>query len=273
MNPEKGVWYCHAGCGGGSIRHLVNAEDTWKPIPAGAVRKRRAQPVGAAKRSPFDMGDIENWRRRLKEDEAALAWLHNRKGLSMDTIDRALIGYNGRHYKIPVFSPERDIWNVRTYDPAPTNGRRKIWSIRGMGQARLYPIGPLRKTVKHETILFCEGEWDTLLALQAGFAAVTRTDGAGKPWHDEWTPLFADRRVYICQDRDEAGIKSHEIIHDALLEAAQKVRHVNLPFIVTPKDGGDLSDALLQTPREHWYTLGNLMNEATIEVQRKGVEK
>jgi hypothetical protein len=262
LNPKKGVWFCHAGCGGGSIRQLVGAEDTWKPIPQGARRRR----VAVAARNPeevIDSDDIIRWHQRLLDDRAAIDTLFERKGIKLETAARARIGWNGRYFKIPVFSPERAIWNVRTYDMKPTNGRRKIWSVRGMGTARLYPVGPLRRSVKHESILLCEGEWDTLLTLQAGYLGVTRTDGAGKPWHDEWTELFEDRRVFICPDRDKVGIESAERTRDALADVAQFVKFVNLPYKIKPKDGNDLSDYLLGDAHEHWYLIGNLKQAAT----------
>jgi putative DNA primase/helicase len=264
FNPKKGLWFCHAGCGGGSIRRLVDAEDTWKPIPAGAPRRRAV--AARAADAPFDSGDVDRWHQRLLDDREAIDTLYARKGIKLETAIKARIGYNGRYFKIPIFSPDRNIWNVRTYDMRPTNGRRKIWSVKGMGTARLYPIGPLSRTIKHESVLICEGEWDTLLALQAGYCAVTRTDGAGKPWHDEWTELFEERRVYICPDRDEVGVQSAIATAAALDGVAQKVRFVNLPFEVTKKDGKDLSDLLLGSDHEHWYELGNLMAEANQKV-------
>ncbi len=261
VNPDKGVWYCHAGCGGGSIRQLVGAEDSWKPIPAEA--SRRSLIVARNVEQAFDHGDVDRWHQKLLDERDAIDLLFDKKGITLETARRALLGFNGRHFKIPIFSPERSIWNVRTYDMKPKNGRRKIWSVRGQGEARLYPINTLRKSLRHEAVLFCEGEWDTLLALQAGKIAVTRTDGAGKPWHDEWTEMFADRRVFICPDRDEVGIESAERTAQALREVAARVSFVNLPYKVTKKDGKDLSDYLLEGEHEHWYTLGNLMADAT----------
>lgn len=31
INFREGVWACHAGCGGGSIRHLLDSRDAWVP--------------------------------------------------------------------------------------------------------------------------------------------------------------------------------------------------------------------------------------------------
>jgi hypothetical protein len=213
--------------------------------------------------APFDSGDVERWYSRLLDDRGAIDTLFERKGVKLETAARARLGFNGRYFKIPVFSPDREVWNVRTYDMQPTNGRRKIWSVRGMGSARLYPVGMLLRSLKHESIMLCEGEWDTLLALQAGYIAVTRTDGAGKPWHEEWTELFEDRRVFLCPDRDRVGIESAEQTRDELVDVAQLVKFVNLPYPITKKNGKDLSDYLLGSTKEHWYQVGNLKASAT----------
>ncbi len=266
INPGKGVWFCHAGCGGGSIRQLVGAEDTWKPVSANALRRRTAV-VSRNVDAEIDVGDIDRWHSRLLDDRRAIDLLFERKGIKLETAARALLGFNGRFFKIPVFSPDRDIWNIRTYDMNPSNGRRKIWSVRGMGQARLYPIGIPLRSIKHESIMFCEGEWDTLLALQAGYLAVTRTDGAGKPWHEEWSELFEDRRVFICPDRDKVGIESAERTRDALADVAQFVKFINLPYEVKPKDGKDLSDYLIEQKSEDWSLIGNLKAEATTTIK------
>jgi hypothetical protein len=263
INVNKGVWYCHAGCGGGSIRQLVESQPTWKPVPSGAIRRRSPIAAGSTGPEKYSHEDIRSWQERLLDDRFALDQLLRRKGIKYDTAIRAQMGWNGRYYKLPVFSPERDIWNIRTYDMKPANGRRKIWSVKGMGQARLYPIGPLTRTVPHQAVLITEGEWDTLLALQAGYIAVTRTDGAGKPWHDEWTHYFEDRRIVICPDRDTTGMESAERTAEALRDVAQSVKFINLPFSVKKKDGGDLSDYMLASERADWYCLGNLMASAS----------
>lgn len=267
INVHKGLWYCHGGCGGGSVRQLVGASDTWKPVPDGAVRSRGAAVAARNTEAAFDQSDVDRWHQRLLDDRVAIDTLYDRKGIKIETARRALLGFNGRFFKIPVFSPERAVWNVRTYDMKPKGGRRKIWSVRGMGAARLYPINTLLKSTRHMAIMFCEGEWDTLLALQAGYLAVTRTDGAGKPWHEEWSELFEDRRIFICPDRDRPGIESAEKTRDALVDIASSVKFVNLPFKVTRKNGKDLSDYLLGSHHEHWYLVGNLKAEATTTIK------
>jgi hypothetical protein len=197
-------------------------------------------------------------------DRGALRWLRFERGIRLDTARRARLGWNGRYFKIPVFSPERELWNVRTYDPAPREGRRKIWSVRGMGAARLYPISTMLKSVPGNAVIFGEGEWDQLLVLQAAYFGITRTDGAGKPWHDDWTHLFDGRRVFLCNDRDRAGQETN-IIHGEALKDVADVSVIDLPFKLREKNGLDLTDFVLSIRglRNRSLAIGRLMAEAT----------
>ncbi len=267
VNITKGCWYCHAGCGGGSVRQLILAEDAWVPAD-GRVRDSAPAP-SAPTRAAYTptMDDVRHWHRRLRRDEKLRRWLFRKRGISEWTVRKALLGWDRNRFKIPVFSPGRRLWNVRNYDPKATGGRSKMFNTRGMGRARLYPIGQLEQTTLNDVVLLCEGEWDTLLALQHGYRAVTRTDGAGKPWHDEWTWRFVGLRVFLCYDRDVAGEESNNVAAEALSGAAAEIWQCHLPFHMKEKGGWDLSDYLLAYQyRLRDAKLAELLAEAT----RKG---
>jgi len=260
LNPEKGVWCCHAGCGGGSIRQLVLNDDAWVDMNGRALLAAVPPPTATNGRQPT-MKEVLTWHRRLRRDVEARRYLRRERGINDKTIRSALLGYDGRHYKIPVFSPGRRLWNVRTYNPTPSGDRSKIWNTRGMGRARLYPVRVPQGAWLGEPVLFCEGEWDTLLALQAGISAVTRTDGAGKPWHEEWTEHFVGLSVYLCHDMDAAGQRSNEIVGEALADVAQ-VYQCELPG--KEGSGYDLSDYLLGWhPATRLRRLAKLISNAT----------
>jgi hypothetical protein len=61
--------------------------------------------------------------------------------------------------------------------------------------------------------MLCEGEWDTLLARQHGFPALTSTAGIDG-WDDTWNERFRGREVaivYDCQDVSwRAGVRRAE---------------------------------------------------------------
>ena len=249
INVEKGVWYCHAGCGGGSIRQLVAAADSFVPADGRVAEATRPSNGRMSELVLPTMREVVHWHKRLRRERVIAARLYQQRGIREDTMRKAMIGWDGKTYKIPVFGPDRCLWNVRNYDMRPTMGRSKIWNTRGMGEARLYPYGVLTSTTMSEQVLFCEGEWDTLLALQHGYSAVTRTDGAGKPWNHDWTEHFAGLRVYLCGDADDAGVKSNEEIGYCLSDVAE-VYQCHLPYHHRRTNGNDLTDYLFEFHEE-----------------------
>lgn len=266
VNVEMGVWYCHAGCGGGSLRQLLDNQAAWVStdertiVTMGASAPSTAQSEHATLPT---LQDVLHWHRRLRREAPLREQLEGLRGVSEYTMRKALVGWNGREYTIPVFSPKRRLWNVRKYTMDPRPGWSKIWNTRGMGQARLYPMGVLNRLELGDAVLFCEGEWDTLLANQHGIPAVTRTDGAGKPWHDPWTDWFVGLRVFVCSDMDLAGADADATVSDALLEVAD-VYQCHLPFERTKSSGKDLSDYLLEVgPNRRTELLGRLLASAT----------
>lgn len=264
INVEKGLWYCHAGCGGGSVRQLVLGEDGWVPAE-GRVRDRPSSVGGPLKEGKLpSMKEVIHWHNRLRRDRDVSRWLYEYRGIDASTIRKAMLGWDGKVFKIPVFGPKREVWNVRNYDPSPKPGRSKIWNTRGLGEARLYPIGVLDRLASlNDVVIFCEGEWDALFVLQHGYLAVTRTDGAGKPWPHEWTEHFAGLRVFLAQDKDRAGDEDKVIVAEALADVSD-LYTCDLPFEWQEKNGKDMSDYLLQQlPEERGLAIGNLLHRAT----------
>jgi len=247
INLDKGAWCCHAGCGGGSVRQLIESRDTWVTVSNGYtnyttedldVRKILVEEMPTA-------NDVAYWRQRLLREPEAIRWLREERGLELGTARKAHLGFDGVRFKIPIYGPGLEIWNVRTYDPDAPPTRSKIWSVRGLGIPRLYPFRTLRRAERGRAVIICEGEWDTLLALQAGFLAVTRT-GAAHVWDSDWNQHFRGLRVFLCHDRDRAGQKADRNIGRELATVAQEVRRCHLPFRVRPKHGKDLTDFCLK---------------------------
>lgn len=268
LNLQMGAWYCHAGCGGGSVRALIDAAETFvpvgnrdaaKPLTLDSIKAKVAEAIFHGQDRL--MQDTVRWHQRLLKDKERMRFLYELRGIEEWTIRKALVGFDGTHFKIPVFSPDREIWNIRTYDPNPSRGRRKIWSLRGFGRARIYPSGILERAEPGDAVVFCEGEWDALLTLQAGVLAVTRTDGAGKPWHHEWDVGFAGLRVFVCHDADNTGKQGNEIVTAALRAVAADVKVCRLPYRIVPKHGRDLTDFLMDAD-EPGQAITELMHNA-----------
>lgn len=249
INVHKGVWYCHAGCGGGSVRQLVLNEGAWVPVDGRAIDASVSAPSTASTHLALPtFQNVDHWHRRLMSREPELRdQLCRLRGLRRATLERAEIGWDGRAYTIPVWSPRRRLWNVRRYTPTPVAGRSKIWNTKGMGKARLYPVRRLVNSPMGSDVLLVEGEWDALLCIQSGHMAVTRTDGAGKPWHDEWTEWFVGLNVYVCYDRDVKGVEAESVAADALRGVAKAVNIISLPYPIRESGGMDIGDYLAGT--------------------------
>lgn len=266
LNIDKGCWWCHAGCGGGSVRQLIDAEDTWYPVANGhelpfSLNWRKDE-EGCELPSE---DDLAFWRRRLLTDPDAMRYLRVERGLEMIVVRKARIGWDGMRYKIPVYSALGELWNVRTYDPDAADYRAKIWSVRGFGTPRLYPMRTVKKFEPGSAVIILEGEWDTLLALQAGFFACTRT-GAAKVWATKWNRYFKGCRVFLGHDCDNAGAKADQEIGRALTGVAASVRYCQLPFPRVEKHGQDLTDyCLSQRYRDDAAHIGYLLDNATEE--------
>lgn len=243
LNVETGVWYCQAGCGGGRITQLIRLKDEWRPphpSPNGGPTRNGSMPD-----LELTEGLLAGWHSALMGHPSALDYVNDARGLTMDTLSKYQIGWRmeSRVYTIPVRGPEHEIWNVRFYNPDPLPGKRKIWGVTGYNSPpRLYPIEVLNHDPSE--IIICEGEWDALLSLQAGYPAITRT-GAADVWDGAWGELFAGRTVYLCHDADAKGQKANRRVARALHRVAD-VRIVKLPYEVDDKHGKDLTDFLLE---------------------------
>ena len=257
INFEKGVWFCHAGCGGGRIEDLIEQEDDWIN-PPGALGSGSGGSSNGRPPEEITEAKVNGWSSSLMTNEVALDELITSRGITTKTVSEYEIGWDldRNCYTIPVRSAEGDILNLRRYTLRPTAGRRKIWGVEGMNQPRLYPI----RSLAAEEIIVCEGEWDALITSQHGFPAITKT-GAALVWNAKWSPDFKGKIVYLCHDCDETGQDANRKIGRALLKFAHEIRVMRLPYPIVEKNGKDLTDWWL----EHASDTGSfkrLMEEA-----------
>ncbi len=244
VNVNRGVWNCQAACGGGAIRQLIEGQPEWIPVEGRiTVRKRHTRPATRVQELPSEQ-QVRAWQTNLAHNAEARSWLRQKRGLTFVTAKRASLGLNG-HIKIPIYDEDRNLVNVRTYDPEPVGSRRKIWSVKGRGMPHLYPISMLTTARPGDKVLFTEGEWDALIALQAGVVSVTRTAAARSTWRDEWTDWFAELRVYLCHDADSAGQEGNEIVARGIGGVCQELWQCHLPYPIRQKGGKDVSDLIL----------------------------
>jgi hypothetical protein len=166
----------------------------------------------------------------------------NGRGIPDWLIEQKQLGWSGSRIVIPVFDSEGGICQFRyAKSPHDTSASPKMLSELGTG-AELY--GWERLVRRPRRIVICEGEFDRLVLEARGFEAVTSTAGA-QSFRPEWALAFAGiRHVFICFDRDAAGVTAARYVK-SLLPAA---KIVHLPPEVGHK--GDISDFFVRLGRD-----------------------
>lgn len=235
INPDKGAWYCFSSCGGGTIKDLLSRKDEWLPPPQGGTYRSRTSP-----KNELSERDVARWHDSLVSSPTILDRFMERRGLTEDTIDRFLIGWNGRSYTIPVYNMSGRLINVRGYNMGSRS--QKFYNVAGDGSSHLYPIAMADES---DVLVITEGELDALIAIQAGTPAITRTSGA-RQWNPRFNQYFEGKKVIICQDRDDAGTAGVVKIGSALMTVAAEVRVAALPYPHTQHHGKDITDFFIE---------------------------
>jgi DNA primase len=124
------------------------------------------------------------------------------RGLRLETIREFRLGYTGRAYAIPV--PHIGNGQVHTVrfrrdDTLGMDGP-KYWGIPGRNQ-----VLPYAPRTPDTPLIWCEGELDTLIAVQAGYRAVSLTNGIGAGIDLLAQHLSGITEIRIAVDNDRAG--------------------------------------------------------------------
>lgn len=270
INLDAGVWYCQAGCGGGRVDELIARQDEWVDPPTGSLNGHSTASSGKPTEAISDAA-VAGWSSSLWSNEDAIEGLMLARGLNEDTIREHELGWDsGRScYAIPVRDAGGDLVNVRRYTLNPAPGRRKMWSVSGMGTPTLYPLSVL--AANPHTLIVCEGEFDALLTNQEGYPAITRTGSAGT-WKADWGEHFAGREVYLVHDMDSAGQDANRKVARALERVAKTVRVVHLPYKVRPKHGKDLTDFWLEHDKADFQNLLRTADELDSQSEARVVK-
>jgi hypothetical protein len=243
FNFELGYWSCFKATkcgGGGSLRRLVAAlRKTREATPA----QEPADEEGAAPLKPLPTEDeIRTWHERALKHPKFHAYLNDERGLTDETVKRFLVGHDGYRFTIPIYDENGELVNVRRYDPKRKDQNKMISWAKGYGSARIYGI---EMVGAEDELLFVEGEWDRLVAIQEGLPAACVTAGA-QTFLREWAPLFRGKRVWFCYDDDSAGLKGARRAAGIIAPVADEARVMQLD---TGIKGGDVTDFFIKQSR------------------------
>src|SRR5262249_54156736 len=155
-------------------------------------------------------------------------------GISDETIDAYLLGWNGWRITIPIYDRDCRVVSFKmAKDPVDHSSSPKM--IASLG-ATVGLYGWEHLVNKRSPLIICEGEFDRLVLEAHGFAAITSTGGPAV-FRPEWArELEAVSDVFICFDRDQTGRNGAAVV--ALMVPHAKI--VELPEVVG--EGGDVTD-------------------------------
>jgi DNA primase len=172
--------------------------------------------------------------------------LRDKRGITDETLRKYVIGWDNERVTIPIYDEHNELVNIRLYKWNSFEGGTKMINYddkqgNSYGEDRIYGIENLFNESVTE-VLWCEGEWDRLVAQQIGIPACTATAGADN-FKSEWFKLIKKKkRIYICYDNDDAGKRATEYLIDNL-RGEIEIFVVNWP--ANWRDKGDVTDILI----------------------------
>lgn len=249
-NTKTLSFVCFASCGKGSVFDflaLTSGQD-FKATLLGLGDKLNIpcpSDTNYLQKPAIDEKIVKQYVNALKTNEEVRRYLIEKRGLSVETLDKYEIGWDIKRQRntIPIRDEQGNIANIRLYnakkEPKIINFTDGEWKYGT--PVRLYGIDELIASNKKQVIL-CEGEWDRIITQQEGFLAVTGTGGCGT-FRPEWVNYFEEKDLVIIYDKDDEGQKA---AHSVVLQAFKNTKIGSIKNVVLPlrgtKDDKDLTD-------------------------------
>ncbi len=227
INIKTGLWKCHApacrGAQGGNLLQFIALQKDFTDLRDAYKWICEDQGIEYQKREAPELSheQVDNYHFALLGNQEVLKHLKEQYLWNDNTITKYKLGWTGDRISIPIYDGAGKLVNVRK---KPLTSGACI-GIEYFNQMRLYPIANLAA----EEVYLMEGEKDCLLANQLGLNSMTVTSGAGS-FRQEWILLFKDKRVYVCFDIDESGVKGGQRIKEFLLNVTAEFKIINLPI-------------------------------------------
>lgn len=167
-------------------------------------------------------------------------WLLLREaGIPAAVAYERLLGWDGQHITVPVFSYDR---TVLFFERAVFGENDLLEMVpQKRGRLELYGLHLLRRPPSR--VILTEGIPDSLVLAAQSYAALSST-GAGRFFKEEWVPLLRGvREVFVCFKRSEESLRRAEEISSLIPQAIV----VHLPEEVG--DGGGVGDFFVRLCR------------------------
>jgi 5S rRNA maturation endonuclease (ribonuclease M5) len=160
----------------------------------------------------------------------------NNRCISDEVIESSKIRFENGKIVIPVMDKNKMVlFNKYRKDPENNDKNIPKYTYDSGSHATLFNTHTL--VDKNKSVFCVEGEGDALCLTSAGLQAVSGTGGSGT-FKEEWAEMLEEYDVYICYDRDLAGIKGTLKVNRLL----PKAKIICLPEF----DGKDVTDFVVK---------------------------
>lgn len=251
VNLESGVYFCNA-CGSKGNMHTfycatrhVDKQEGWFALGDALGLER---PTDIDSRPMIDPALPSKYHQALMQSTGVIRdVLRDKRGLTDETLNKFMIGWDGERITIPIYDENCELVNLRRYKWNSYEDSTKMINYEDQfgnayGENRVYGIEHLTDD-RCKAIVWCEGEWDRLVAEQLGIPACTMTAGANN-FRIEWLKLLKrKKRIYICYDNDAAGKRATEFLVEQL-RGTTEVYVVNWP--AEWREKGDITDYIVK---------------------------
>ncbi len=272
VNLEKGVFKCF-GCGeqGGVVKFIQLRYGLDKKGALEKIKEEegiKSDPESSSGRNPKSkppkepryliLNQVRLIHNQLLTNEIVLKGFQDKYGLTRETIEKYLIGYQNEHYVIPL-EIEPGKWTFKEHKGNQLKG----------GKVLLYPSNVIKEYLPF--IIIAEGEFKALLLNQLGFPAVSGTGGANT-WKREWNSLFTNLNLILAYDNDEPGRQGSLKVAEFLKGTARSVKQILWPSFMDSKDKKDVTDffVTLGKKEEDFKRLLDNAKEIAFEIKEIG---
>lgn len=168
----------------------------------------------------------------------------NGRGITDEYVDKHKLGW-GYFYKaywitIPVKDAEGEYLYLKLRQNPTAKKEPKYLFHPNDTESVLFGLEHLKDN--NDYVVICEGELDCILLNSHGIPSITSTAGVGT-FKDEWVECMNGlKSIYICFDKDEAGVKGAE---ELILRLKDQLPNKTIYNIILPErmiDGKDITD-------------------------------
>jgi hypothetical protein len=207
INQAKEFFYCHK-CG--ERGHILSLKKRLGDLPTISHISQYSKSSHPSKTIEFSI--VEKYHKDLLENPAALAYLTDQRGFSLETIKKFRLGFNNGSITIPYFRHGLCL-NVKSR-PINPNGDLKYFREEGCRSI----LFNLDNALKYQgAVINTEGEFDAIAFDQMGFPNVISVPNGAEAFSDEWIdPLEVFDQIYLSFDMDDPGRKGIEKAADKL---------------------------------------------------------